>query len=83
MFWLLIVLFIAFIVIDALLSAAVIFHLYQYTMEDWTIGRTVAIVYAVIAIGFLVLAIISFSKIPFDGYEPAWRDALQRIRPDL
>lgn len=83
MFWILLAFFILFLAVDAFLSAAVIFHLYQYTMADWTLGRTVAIVYAVITIGFLALAILSFAAIPFDTYEPIWRDAIGGLRPNL
>lgn len=83
MFWILLVFFIFFLAVDAFLSAAVIFHLYQYTMADWTLGRSVAVAYAIAAIGFLALAIISFAQIPFDAYEPVWRDALGGLRPGL
>lgn len=82
MFWILLAFFILFLAVDAFLSAAVIFHLYQYTMSDWTLGRTVAAAYAAMAIGFLILAILSFAAIPFDAYEPAWRDAIGGLRPE-
>jgi len=83
MFWILLAFFILFLVVDAFLSLAVIFHLYQYTMADWTLGRTIAIAYAAIAISFFVLAIASFSQIPFGAYEPVWRDAIGGLRPQL
>jgi len=83
MFWVLLSLFILFLAVDAFLSLAVLFHLYQYTMAEWTAGRAVAIVYAAIAIGFLALAVASFSAIPFGEYEPIWRDAIRDLGPGL
>lgn len=83
MFWLLLGFFIVVVAVDAFISAAVIFHLYQYTMMDWTMGRTIAIVYVALASVFVILAITFFLRIPFTTYEPALWDMVPNIRDPL
>ncbi len=48
--------FMLFILADALLSAAVIYHLRQFTMPGWTLGRTVIGLYLILAAIFLATA---------------------------
>lgn len=83
MFWILLGFFIAFVAVDAFVSAAVIFHLYQYTMTDWTTGRTIAIAYVIFAFIFAVLAVIFFLQIPFASYAPLLWEKIPNIRSPL
>ena len=48
--------FALFILADALLSAAVIYHLRQFTLPGWTLGRTVIALYLIFAGIFLATA---------------------------
>lgn len=46
-----------FVFVDALLSAAVIYHLRQFTMPGWTLGRTIIALYLIFAGIFLATAV--------------------------
>ncbi len=55
--------FILFVLADAILSAAVIYHLRQYTMPGWTIARAAIASYLILAGLFLGVAVYYFRQI--------------------
>ena len=75
--------FILFLLADALLSAAVIYHLRQFTMPGWSLGRMVITLYLILA-GILLgaagyyflqinpddVAVLIRQGLPRSGYEP-------------
>ena len=66
MFILAFAIFLLFLIIDAAISAAVIYHLRQYTMSDWNAARIVIPAYLALAILFALLAMYELWSIPFD-----------------
>lgn len=68
--------FILFVLLDAILSAAVIYHLRQYTMPGWTIARAAIALYLILATIFLGIAIYQFRKIDPDDLADFIRDNL-------
>lgn len=59
-------LFALFVLADAIISAAVIYHLRQYTMPGWTMGRAAIALYLTLAAIFLGIAIYQFRHIDPD-----------------
>lgn len=68
--------FLLFILADALLSAAVIYHLRQYTMPGWTVARAAVSLYLILAAIFLGIAVYQFRRIDPDDLADLVRGGL-------
>lgn len=80
MFTALLVLFLAVVAADAFVSAAVIYHLRQYTLPDWTAAKLVIPLYAVLAAFILTVALVYFLRVPWADY-PTLRELLSTTAP--
>ncbi|MEK7108642.1 MAG: hypothetical protein AAB844_00820 [Patescibacteria group bacterium] len=80
MFAALLVLFLAVVAADALLSAAVIYHLRQYTLPGWTAAKLVIPLYLILASLLLIVALAYFLRVPWADY-PTPREFLSTAAP--
>lgn len=65
MFFSLLSFFILFVVIDAFFSAAVMYHLWHYTLPGWSAPKVVVPTYVALTVVFLGFALVAFLHIPF------------------
>lgn len=77
--------FLLFLIADAALSAAVIYHLRQYTMPDWNAARIAVPAYIALAALFAILAMYELWNLPlagltFEGALPDFKTLLPPVR---
>lgn len=65
MFALFLTFFIVFVAANLFFSAAVVYHLRQYTLPGWNAARIILPIYGVLSLFFLGIALYSFLHVPF------------------
>ncbi len=65
----LLIFFIAFVIADVYLVAAVFYHLRQYTLPGWDAARVIMPLYIFLSLALLLLAVYYFRQIPVDSLE--------------
>lgn len=63
MFAVLLIIFVAAVAADAFLSAAVVYHLWKYTLPGWTAVKIIVPAYLALALLFFGLALYSLFQI--------------------
>lgn len=61
--------FFAFTITYALLSAAVFYHLFQYTLPGWTAARIVVPIFLVLSAALFLLTVYFFFGTPWEYFD--------------